>query len=145
MVPFLAKLRGVKGEIKNYADYLLEHCGGAILLWMIQGARKFIEADYIIEQPQIVKDAIESYRQENDWLNNFIAECCEVDDSYTERAGDLFDAYKTHCANLNEYVRHVSDFKAALTAAGYKWRKDKTGAHYYGLRLNREYAPMVPL
>ena len=53
--------------------------------------------------------------------------------------------YKTYCANLNEYARHVSDFKAALMAAGYEWRKDKTGAHYFGLRLNSEYAPMVPL
>ncbi len=145
VVPFLANLRGVKGEIKNYADYLFQHCGGAILLWMIQGAKKFIEANYIIEMPQIVKDAIEAYRQENDWLNNFITECCETDGSYSERAGDLFDAYKTYCANLNEYVRHISDFKSALTAAGYKWRKDKTGAHYYGLRLNAEHAPITPL
>ena len=145
VVPFLAKFRGMSGEIKNYADYLFEHCGGAILLWMIQGAKKFIDANYIIEQPKIVKDAIEAYRQDNDWLNNFLAECCDIDSGYTERAGDLFDAYKTYCANMNEYVRHVSDLKSALLAAGYKWKKDKTGAHYYGLRLKAEYAPITPL
>jgi len=145
VVPFLAKLRGEEGEIKNYADYLFHACGGAILSWMIEGAKRFIAANYIIEQPQIVKDAIERYRQENDWLNNFIAECCEVGEGYTERAGDLFDAYRTYCSNLNEYVRHISDFKAAMVAGGYNWRRDKTGAHYSGLHLKREFAPIVPV
>lgn len=144
VVPFLAKLRGVKGEIKNYADYLLEHCGGAILLWMIQGAKKFIEADYIIEQPQIVKDAIESYRQENDWLNNFLTECCDIEDGSTERAGDVYDAYKTHCAGLNEYVRHAADLKAALMAAGFNWKKTNKGAFYYGFKLKREAREFTP-
>ena len=144
VVPFLAKFRGEEGEVKNYADYLFQTCGGAILSWMIEGAKMFIDANYIIEQPQIVKDAIEIYRQENDWLNNFLSEYCEVGESYTERAGDLFDAYRTYCANVNEYVRHISDFKAAMVAAGFNWRRDKTGAHYYGLRLKSEFAPIVP-
>jgi P4 family phage/plasmid primase-like protien len=143
VVPFLAKLRGEKGEVKNYADYLFHECGGAILSWMIEGARRFIDAHYIIEQPKIVKDAIESYRQENDWLNNFIVECCEVDESYTEKAGDLFNGYRTYCANMNEYLRQISDFKSAMVAAGYLWKRDKTGAHYFGLRLKSEFAPIV--
>ncbi len=144
VVPFTGRFRGMQGEIKNYADYLFQHCGGAILLWMIQGAKKFIDAEYMIEQPESVKVAIEAYRQENDWMNNFISECCEIDESYSERAGNLYEAYKTHCAGLNEYVRHVSDFKAAMQAAGYPWRKTKTGAHYYGLQLQSEFAPLVP-
>lgn len=143
VVPFLAKLRGMKGEVKNYADYLFHECGGAILQWMIEGAKRFIDADYIIEQPQIVKDAIEKYRQENDWLGNFITDCCDVDDSYKERAGNMYEAYIGYCTGMKEYVRHISDFKAALVAAGFTWRKDKTGAHYYGLRLNKEHAPFA--
>lgn len=145
VVPFAGRFRGMQGEIKNYADYLYQHCGGAILLWMIQGAKKFIDAEYTVNQPESVKAAIEEYRQENDWMNNFISECCETGSEYKEKASSLFDAYKTYCAGLNEYVRHVSDFKAALTAAGHTWRKTKTGAYYYGLRLCGEYAPIVPL
>jgi hypothetical protein len=82
-------------------------------------------------------------RQENDWLNNFIVECCEVDESYTEKAGDLFNGYRTYCTNMNEYLRHISDFKSAMVAAGYLWKRDKTGAHYFGLRLKSEFAPIV--
>jgi len=137
VVPFMANLRGVKGEIKNYADYLFHACGGAILLWMIRGAKIFIDANFIIEQPKIVKDALETYRQENDWLGNFISECFLAEDGSTVNAGDLYNAYRTHCANLNEYTRHVSDFKAALVAAGFRWHRDNTGAHYFGLQLKQ--------
>ena len=138
VVPFLAKLRGIKGEVKNYADYLFKHCGGAVLLWMVKGAKMFIDANYIIEQPQIVKDAIEAYRQENDWLNNFLTECCEVNEGGTAQAGEVYDAYKSHCSALNEYVRHAADLKAALLAAGFTWKKTKRGAMYYGFKLKGE-------
>ena len=142
VIPFPARLRGAGGEIKNYAEYLYEHCGGAILLWMIQGARKFIESNYFIEKPQIVKDAIEEYRQENDWLNNFVTECCEEVPGEKVKAGDMYEAYKAHCESINEYVRHIGDFKAAMIAAGFNWKKTNKGAFYFGLKLrNNGFVP----
>ena len=135
VVPFPARFRGEKGEVKNYAEYLYEHCGGAILLWMIQGATKFIEANYFIEKPQIVKDAIEEYRQENDWLNNFVTECCEDQPGERVPASEMYNTYKTYCESVNEYVRHVSDFKSAMVAAGYEWKRVSAGKFYIGLTL----------
>ncbi|MBO4886466.1 MAG: amidohydrolase family protein, partial [Clostridia bacterium] len=58
VVPFLANFRGMKGEVKNYADHLFEHCGGAVLTWIIEGARRFITDDYNIVLPDCVKKAI---------------------------------------------------------------------------------------
>lgn len=136
VVPFLANLRGSDGEIKNYADYLFEHCGGSILGWMIVGAKKFIDANYIIDLPSVVKDAIESYRQENDWLKNFLMDCCEIHPSYKVPAGSLYGMYKTYCRSKREYLRHASDFRSALMGAGYEWHKDKNGAFYYGLQID---------
>lgn len=86
-VPFLANFRGIKGEIKNYADYLFEKCGGAVLSWIIEGAKRFIANGYNIDLPQCVKGAIERYRANNDWLENFLAECCEVQSYYKQRSG----------------------------------------------------------
>ena len=145
VVPFNARFRGMKGEILNYTEYLLEHCGGAILSWIIEGARKFIAARYHIEQPECVKRAIAEYRFDNDWLNAFLEECCEISPEYTQRAGDLFDAYRTHCTDTHEWARGAGDFKAALTGAGYNWRKTAAGAFYYGLKLKSEFEPVVPL
>lgn len=145
VVPFNARFRGMQGEILNYTEYLLEHCGGAILTWIIEGARKFIAAKYHIEQPDCVKRAIAEYRFDNDWLTAFIEECCEVSPAYEQRAGDLFDAYRTYCADKHEWAWGVGDFKAALTGAGFNWRKTAAGAFYYGLKLKSEFEPVVPL
>lgn len=77
VIPFDAKIEG-SADIKNYADYLYENAGGAILSWVIDGSRKVIEDNYKIEPPQKVRDAIEHYKESNDWLSNFIMERCEV-------------------------------------------------------------------
>ncbi len=144
VVPFTGRFRGMKGEIKNYADYLFQHCGGAILLWMIQGAKKFIDAEYMIEQPESVKAAIEEYRQENDWINNFITECCEVGEGMQERAGNMYRAYQSYCNSTNDYVRSTADFKSGLLSAGYKWKRGNAGAMYYGLQLDADHSFIVP-
>ena len=48
-----------------------------MLSWLIEGARKVIAANYQINRPQCVLDAIGAYREGNDWLGNFINECCD--------------------------------------------------------------------
>ena len=39
VIPFNAKFEG-KNDIKNYTQYLIEHSGGYILKWMIEGAKE---------------------------------------------------------------------------------------------------------
>ena len=145
VIPFNARFRGTAGEIFNYAEYLLENCGGAILTWIIEGARKFIAAKFHIKQPECVTQAIDEYRNDNDWLKDFIEECCMVSPEYSVRAGELFDTYRTHTNNTHEWARTAAVFKAAVTVAGFRWRKTATGAQYFGLKLKPEYEPIIPL
>ena len=83
VIPFNAKIEG-NSDIKNYADYLAEKAGGAVLSWIIDGAKKVIECNFKLSIPQCVSDAISHYRENNDWLSMFIEDCCEVDPSYTQ-------------------------------------------------------------
>ena len=145
VIPFKARFRGMQGEIMNYAEYLAEHCGGAVLTWIIEGARRFIADRFHIEQPACVRATIAEYRDDNDWLSAFLEEYCDMSPEFQERAGDLYDAYRTHCANKHEWARGAGDFKAGLTGAGYGWRKTANGAFYYGLKLKSEFEPVVPL
>lgn len=138
-VPFKANFRGVEGEIKNYADYLFDHCGGAVLTWIIQGAHRFIANDYNIEMPECVKQAVTQYRANNDWLENFLAECCEIDPRYTQKSGELYTRYKAYCDATGDYRRSLADFKQGLAMAGYDTRKTMTGAIVYGLRVVSEF------
>ena len=134
VIPFHAKIQG-KADVKNYAQHLVDHAGGAVLSWLMEGARKVIAANYQIARPQCVLDAIGAYRDGNDWLGNFLEECCEVDKSYQEKSGVLYQKYRDFCNENGEYVRSTSDFYAALEQAGFKRKKAKSGNFIIGLSI----------
>ncbi len=134
VIPFNAKIVG-DSDIKNYADYLYEKAGGYILKWIIEGAQKAIDAEYKTTLPKCVQDAINAYREENDWLGHFISECCDVEESFTEKSGELYQKYREYAIQNGDFTRPNGDFNAALENAGFNKRKTKKGAFFYGLKL----------
>ena len=66
VVPFRGRFRSQENEIKNYGNYLVRACGGAILSWIIDGAREYIRNDYKLDIPECIISATEQYQQEND-------------------------------------------------------------------------------
>ena len=138
VIPFNAKISG-KNDIKNYADYLFEHAGGAVLQWIIDGAEKAIKNDFKIKPPKVVEDAIGRYRENNDWLSSFIDECCEVDASYTQKSGEFYQEYRAYCARTGEYTRSTTDFYSAIEAAGLIRKKTKSGIKILGIRLKSDF------
>lgn len=138
VIPFQAKIKG-KADIKNYADYLVEHAGGAILSWIIEGARKAIDKDFKIPIPKCVADAIHRYRENNDWLSGFLEECCEIDPSYTQKSDEFYQDYRAYCQRTGEWTRSTADFYTALEIEGYERKKTKAGMVVLGLRLKSEF------
>lgn len=138
VIPFHAKIQGA-ADIKNYTQYLVDNAGGAVLSWLIEGARKVIKANYQITRPQCVLDAIGAYREGNDWLGTFINECCEVDKSYQEKSGELYRRYREYCNENGEYIRSTTDFYTALEQAGYKRKRTKKGVIVYGLEIRIDF------
>ena len=134
VIPFNARIVGAS-DIKNYAEYLYENAGGAVLKWIIEGAEKAMAAGFQVPLPGCVEDAIDAYREENDWLGHFIAECCEVDASYAEKSGELYQQYRAHCIQNGEYIRSTTDFYNAVEKAGYPRRRQNTGMFVIGVRL----------
>ncbi len=138
VIPFNAKLEG-NSDIKNYADYLVQNAGGAILQWIIDGAKKVIEHNFRLAVPQCVQAAIKQYRENNDWLSSFLEECCEVDKTYTQKSGELYQEYRTYCARNGEYTRSTTDFYTGLENAGYERRRTMKGHFVFGIRLKSEF------
>ncbi|MDP4120710.1 MAG: phage/plasmid primase, P4 family [Bacillota bacterium] len=134
VIPFNAIIEG-EIDIKNYCDYLLKNAGGAVLSWIIEGAQRFIAAKYTIEIPGCVKQAIQDYRADNDWVSSFILDCCEIDKTFKQEAGDLQKEYRNYCSREGELPKTPHDFKAAIEGAGFKWQRSNNGAFYFGLRL----------
>ena len=138
VIPFNAKITG-SSDIKNYADYLYENVGGAVLSWIIDGAAKAIKNKYKLRTPKVVEAAINKYRENNDWFSAFVEECCEVDATYTQKSGEFYHEYRSYCARTGEYTRSTTDFYTALENAGFERKRAKSGITVYGIRLKSDF------
>lgn len=134
VIPFKAKIEG-KNDIKNYAEYLCENAGEAVMKWMIEGAQQAIELGFRIPFPKCVADAIEAYKAENDWLGHFLDECCEIGDGLTAKSGELYSAYRAFSTSSGEYTRSTTDFYTALEAEGFLRLRTRGGNFVKGLRI----------
>jgi putative DNA primase/helicase len=134
VIPFNAKITG-KSDIKNYSDYLFEHAGPAILKWVIEGAETAIRKGFKIEEPKAVRNAVEKYREDNDWLGQFLEDHCEIDPSFTERSGKLYQQYRVICLQSGEYIRSTTDFYGNLEKAGFFRHRTRDGSFVRGLKL----------
>jgi P4 family phage/plasmid primase-like protien len=133
VVPFNAVIQDT--DIKNYTDYLVKNAGGAVLSWIIEGAREFIENDFKLSVPQCVQSAISDYKTQNDWLGAFISETCNVGNCFPQKSGELYKVYRSYSIDRGEYTRSAADFSAALTAAGFEKHKTQYGSFFHGLSL----------
>lgn len=134
VIPFNAKIKG-NSDIKNYADYLYEKSGSAIMKWIIEGAEKVSKSDHKVDDPKCVRDAVAAYRDDNDWLGHFIADCCEVDESYEEKSGEFYQQYRAYCIQSGEYTRSTTDFYSAVEKMGFYRHKTNKGSFVTGVKL----------
>ncbi len=125
VIPFNAKITG-KNDIKNYADYLYDHAGSFIMSWIIEGAKKAVEMDFKVPLPKVVEDAIEAYREDNDWMGHFLADCCDINKDASEKSGELYQAYRAYCLQNGEFTRSTTDFYSAIEKAGFVRRKTRS-------------------
>jgi phage/plasmid-associated DNA primase len=100
---------------------------------------KVVAADFKVDRPQCVLDAIGAYSDGNDWLGSFINDCCDVDKSFQEKSGDLYKRYREYCIDTGEYVRSTTDFYGALEQGGFKRKKTNKGVIVYGLQIRLEF------
>ena len=134
VIPFHAKIEG-SSDIKNYADYLFNNAGPAVMSWIIEGARKVIVREFKIDPPKVVANAIAEYRGMNDWLSHFLEECCVTGDGLEQKSGDLYQEYRAYCLRTGEYARNNADFIAEIEKRGFMRKKKKSGMWVQGLQL----------
>lgn len=137
VIPFDAKIEG-SSDIKNYSEYLYQNAGESILAWVIEGAKKVIELDYIIPVPECVQKAITEYRAQNDWFGHFLEDKCELGTSFRESSSSLYQRYRNYCIDTNEYIRSTTDFYSALEVAGFGRIKVNNKRFFTGLRLKTD-------
>lgn len=134
IIPFQAVIEN-STEIKNYADYLFKNAGEAVLSWVIEGAEKFINANYNLILPKCVQQAVENYRNENDWLHNYLSERCETGKEFIQQSGELYSDYRSYCRETGQPVKSNAIFNRAIQNAGFRAKKTNKGKFIYGLKL----------
>ena len=137
VIPFNARITG-NGEIKNYSKHLVTHAAPAIMKWIIEGAEKAIRENYHLVVPKCVRDAIDRYKSDNDWMTHFLEECCETGEGLREKSGELYSAYRAFCARTNDYCRSTTEFYTTLEQRGFSRVRSHNRKFIMGLQLLEE-------
>lgn len=122
VVPFTTKwFDNDTGTILNYCDVLVTRAGGDILSWVIEGARQYLAAGCKLPEPLVMQAATAEYKTSEDWLQNFIGDCCIVAPEKRIKAKELYDRYRYWGKTNGEYIRSRNDFFAAIKEHGYEF------------------------
>lgn len=140
VIPFNGRFRNQTNEIKNYGNYLAKNCGGAILQWIIEGAREYIQNDYKLIVPDCISKATEQYRQENDWLTAFFDEYIALDKNEDTYGNEIYEAYTSFCHEHGERALPMSSvIPMVASKAGITKKRSKKGNVYPGMRIKDEF------
>lgn len=126
VIPFDANIQG-DGQVKNYASYLVEHEGGAIMKWCIDGAVKFIANNFSLNIPAAVKTASRHYIENANKVKLFLADENIVGDF---SANSLYNWYSSWCNGNGHRAETINKFCRMLVNAGCEKRKSNTGMIY---------------
>ena len=139
VIPFRAKIDS-SSEIKNYANYLYDNAGGAVLSWIIEGAQKVIQANFILPTPAAVIEATSQYKAQSDWFGQFLDDCCEIGSSFKVRSEDLYQQYRQYAIKNGDPARSTNEFYPILEQAGYTKFQERKISMIRGLRFKPEIA-----
>ena len=134
VAPFNAR---ITGGTPNYAAKLVDEAGPAIMSWALQGAMLFAQNGYALQIPDIVAELTEEYREREDWLSNFLAECCTLEPDARAPAGELYKMYREWAESSGDYVRRDVEFSSAMERRGFQKIKPKNRKTWVGLKPNR--------
>lgn len=137
VVPFTAGFSGAR-EVKDYTSVLVNEAGGAILAWAIEGARRIHSLGYHLPATPEIDEATADFREENNWLQHFLDECCLIGEGLQERSGFLYDVYRSFAEQGDDYPHGKSEFYSGLAGLGFKRRRHKQGNMLTGLQVKDE-------
>ena len=123
-------------------DKLTDELPG-IFNWAMSGLRR-LERNEAFTTSSQVDDWTENYRNENNPLQNFIDEHCQVSPLYTVTINPLYKAYKQWALDNGYRPMNTKQIKQELENLGfYKQYSQRRGGPWLGLRMNPT-SPFIP-
>ena len=116
---------------------LLEELPG-VLSWALEGLQEYLASG--LDAPKAVLDATNEYRRENDSLEQFIFECCELGKLRVCKNTDLYSTYLSFCGMSGLNALSQTKFSPELNAReGISSTKSKHGINWKGIALKAEW------
>jgi len=107
LIPFTATIPKQKRD--PYLSEKLKAEAGGILQWMISGVVEYNRQG--LNPPKAVIDATDAYFQDEDTLQQWIADCCMTEPDYWEPPALLFNSWKRYAKAANLDCGTQKDFK----------------------------------
>jgi putative DNA primase/helicase len=120
---------------KSLPRKLLAEAEG-ILAWAVEGAKLWWR-DGLGKPPEVVA-ANDEWRAENDQLGRFIEECCVVADSFSGKARQLYECYRTWAEGAGENAITETLFGRRLKDRGFAKEHRRYGTVYAGIALRAQ-------
>ena len=136
LIPFNVTIPEAEQDKNLEAKLLVELPG--ILNWALDGLAEYLKIG--LKTPPAVKLATAKYREENDSLEAFITECCDVDKLNVCKNSDLYSQYLSFCAMSGLKALSPHKFTPELNAReGIKSTKSKHGVNWLGIALKPDW------
>ena len=136
LIPFTATIPEAE-RVKEYEKTLYSELPG-ILNWALEGLKEYIENG--LDAPKAVTDATAEYRQENDSLEQFISECCEVEKLKACKNSDLYCQYANFCRMSGLTALSQTRFSPELASRpGISSTRSKHGIDWTGIALKKDW------
>jgi putative DNA primase/helicase len=129
LIPFAKKFS--ESEQDPHLEGKLLDERNAILMWMVEGARRYL-ADGLRLSPRM-KAEVASYRKDSDLMGEFFADCTRIGPDYKIEQTPLFERWKNWRITNNYRPTSKKTFTQRLAERGFKESKSGDKRYYVGL------------
>ena len=131
LLPFTQRFTGTNRDM-DLADKLKAEADG-IMRWIVEGTERYLTLG--LAPPAVVREATAEYFAGENLFDQWLAQCCERDRSYTETPTRLFKSWKAYAEAANERAGRSNELAEKLEAAGFRKERLHAGRFYSGVRL----------
>ncbi len=125
---------------KDYALKLEAEARG-ILAWAVRGAIHYLKVG--LQPPTRVRVATKDYRQESDFLADFLSDCTEASAGESVTVGDLYRCYSSWCKDLGLKPASATRLSLNLKERGFAQARTKASRYWSRLRLTEQGSSLV--
>lgn len=134
VIPFMVSQEG-KGEIKNYAERLVEDAGPAIMQWLVEGAKEIDRLGYQLPACEVADNITQEYLATENPLPRFLSEECLIGENEKQRCSELVIAYNRWAKDMRETPFTARRITLEMAGLGYQKIRRRSGEYWVGVRL----------